>query len=322
MTDNVYRAHTFEDLLNALPTFFGFVPRESVVGLVVKGERCQFGFRLRHDLPEPGHEAELAAVLAPHLERNGGDGVFVMSISADAERARRMTMALRDAMPPHRRWLSLWADAERLWTDFADHPDEGEPYELIAHHEAVVRAVAGGQVILSDRSELEDEVAAATGERRRWLDFAHIESLDRLMCRAVACDELEFFSAEQEAVRELVDRALGGERLTDGELVELAVRVRPVEVRDHEWTRINRTNAAALHAVWSAVARVAEDEVAPTSLSLTGFAAWQWGDGARAEVALGRALRIDPEYSMARLLYRTVQAGIHPDRWSQTAKSA
>lgn len=238
MTESVFRAHTHEDLLNALPTFFGFVPRECVIGMAVSGPRCRFGFRLRHDLPEPGEETALAAELVPHLLRNGDEGFFVFGLSADAERARTMALALRDALPPGRDWLTIWADDERLWADLPEVPPEGQPYTLDAHHEAIVRAVAEGQVIARDRSDLAAEVAPARDPRRRWLDAAHDEELGRFMARALTSDPDAFLAGECAAVADLTDRFLAGEHLTDGQLVELAVRASGRQVRDTAWLRI------------------------------------------------------------------------------------
>lgn len=310
-----YRAHSLEDLLNTLPTMFGFVPRESVIGVCVHSERNRFGFRLRHDLPEAGREPALAAELAPHLLRNGGDGYLLFAVSADAERARAMLFALRDELPIGHCRLAVWADDERLWSDVPGHPVEGEPYTMSDHHEARVHAVAAGLVVLDDRAELYAEVAGPTGERRRWLDVAHDHVVEAFVARALRAEDDDLAGTEQGRVAARIDRALGGETLTDGDLVEMAVLVASITVRDAEWVRIDRANASAMHAVWASVCRVAVPDFAPAVLSLAGFAAWQAGDGARAIVALEEALRHDPEYSMARLLTEVVQAGVHPDLW-------
>ena len=317
-----YRARTHEDLLNALPTMFGFVPRESVIGVTVHSDRSVFGFRLRHDLPEPGHEPALAADLAPHLERNAGDGFILIALSADAERARTMVQALRDELPAERCRLTLWADGERAWSDTPGEEADGEPWRLSDHHEARVRAVAAGLVVLDDRAGLYDEVAGPVGERLRWLDAAHDEVIDAFVTRALRPDAEDLVATESARVSALVDRALAGETLTDGERVEIAVLVAAISVRDAEWVRIDRGNALAMHALWASVARTAVPDFAAAPLSLAGFAAWQAGDGARAAVALEEALRLDPDYSMAQLLMELLQAGLHPDLWHAPELSA
>lgn len=317
-----YRAHTYEDLLNTLPMMFGFVPRESVIGLCVRTDRNAFGFRLRHDLPAPGRERALAAELAPHLLGNPHDGFMLFAVSADANRARTMVLALQDELPIERCRLAIWADDERIWSDTPGHPAEGEPYEMSDHHEARVHAIAAGMVVLGDRSELYAEVAGPTGERLRWLEAAHDHVVDAFVARALRDDTDDLVAGERGRVAASVDRALGGGALTDGELVEMTVLVASLSVRDAEWVRIDRDNAMALHALWASACRVAVPDFAPAVLSLAGFAAWQAGDGARAMVALEQALRFDPEYSMARLLTEVVQAGVDPSLWHAPSLSA
>lgn len=316
--DEPYRAHTYEDLLNALPAMFGFVPRNSIIGMCVSGPRSRFGFRLRHDLPPVGREAELAEMLAAHLVRNGGEDYFLFALGDDVDRARTMAMALQDALPPRTCQVVLWANAVRVWSDHPAHPEEGEPYVLSEHHEARVRAVAAGHVVLADRAELADEVAGPTGERARWIDRAYDVVVDGVLTQLVRDSHDDVFDHWRQKVAGLIDRWLSAGTLTDGELVDLVVGATAIVVRDEAWFRIDRDNAVAMHALWSAACRVAPDDFAPAAASLAGFAAWQAGDGARSLVALERALQCDPDYSMAQLVLQMLQAGIHPDRWHET----
>ncbi|MBC9224867.1 DUF4192 family protein [Aeromicrobium sp. 636] len=320
--DEMFRVDSFDDLLNALPTLFGFVPRECVIGLSVSGPTCRFGFRLRHDLPPRGREKAVAAGLAEHLVRHGREGFFLIALSADAERARIMVTALRDALPVGRSWLVLWADEDRVWSAVPGHPEEGVAYALDRHHEAIVRAVAQGQVILADRSELANEVAPPAEQDEERLDRTHDVALERFLERATTTDPARFLTAERARVAHLVERALGGADLAEEDLVELAVLTSSMNVRDAVWPGIGRDNARGMHRLWAAVSRVASPDFAPAPLCLTGFAAWQMGDGARALVALDRALRLEPRYRMGLLLQDVLEAGVHPDRWSQADVTA
>jgi hypothetical protein len=53
----------------------------------------------------------------------------------------------------------------------------------------------------------------------------------------------------------------------------------------------------------------------PTLTVLASFSWWR-GDGALTRIALDRALRVDPEYRLARLLERMVDLAIRPERES------
>ena len=68
-------------------------------------------------------------------------------------------------------------------------------------------------------------------------------------------------------------------------------------------------------ALWSHVVRCAPPRLSPASLSLTGFASWLSGDGALALIAAERALAIDPDYTLAGLLLRLLEAGVPPSSW-------
>ena len=70
-TPTVYTAHDVPDLINSLPTLFGFAPSESLIGIATSGPRRRFGFRLRVDIPDPHDIDELAGLVAGHLFTRG-----------------------------------------------------------------------------------------------------------------------------------------------------------------------------------------------------------------------------------------------------------
>ena len=58
--------------------------------------------------------------------------------------------------------------------------------------------------------------------------------------------------------------------------------------------------------------RHAREPYVPAPASLLAFTAWQAGEGARANIAIERALTADPDYSMAHLIGQAVDAGLPP----------
>ncbi|RLV55232.1 DUF4192 domain-containing protein [Aeromicrobium phragmitis] len=303
----LYRAHTFEDLLNAVPTLFGFVPRESIIGLCVSGPRNRFGFRLRVDIPRRRFEDEqVAALVAEHLQRNADDGVILIGLSEHPAVAEELLHAVGDRLGPVPVRLKIWANAERLWTDLRDCPSEGEPYQLSAVHEARVTAVAAGLNVLEDREALYDEIAPVRGPRQEWMHDAAFTVLEDVCHRR---DHV----AEIAQVERLLD---GGPEVTDGDAVRLGVLVTAIPPRDAAWLRIDRANAPQMHRLWCTVASRVPESMSVPALCLAGFSAWLWGDGARALVALERAREIAPDYSMANLLFTIVSEGVNPARWA------
>jgi hypothetical protein len=93
-------------------------------------------------------------------------------------------------------------------------------------------------------------------------------------------------------------------------------------VRDLAWSRIDRAHAGRYAALWSAVARRVVPPYEPPVLSLAGFAAWAYGDGASAWCAVDRALAADPGYSMAQLLADALDRCVPPDVWVPPPREA
>jgi hypothetical protein len=83
-------------------------------------------------------------------------------------------------------------------------------------------------------------------------------------------------------------------------------------VRDFAWERI--TDDESHVALWTDVLRRVEPELAAPPASLLAFAAWRTGQGALASVAVDRALRSTPGYSLARLMDEVLRHGVAPSK--------
>jgi len=62
--------------------------------------------------------------------------------------------------------------------------------------------------------------------------------------------------------------------------------------------------------------RAAPDPWVPAMATCVAIATWLTGDGARATMALDRALAVSPNYSLARLLDLALRSGMPPQRWA------
>ena len=85
-----------------------------------------------------------------------------------------------------------------------------------------------------------------------------------------------------------------------------------LRVRDDAWARMEPKFRAAHQRLWTDVVRYAGERYVPAPASLLAFIAWQSGEGALANTAIERALAVDPDYSMAHLIGRAVDAGLPP----------
>jgi hypothetical protein len=314
-TPSVYTAHDIPDLINTLPTLFGFRLEESLVGVATQGPRRRFGFRLRVDIPEPERVDQLAKYVVAHLRHQGAEGAIFIAVTQQQDVARSLLAAIEDELGAIQLIVAARADGQRYWSDEPGFPDEGIEYESSDHHLAVVKAIAAGQEILPNRQALVDRFRAVDGPRRRWLVHAAESVLAQVAPTITRETDTDLAVLGMREVQPILDRGLAGERLTDEDLVRLAVWVSTVPVRDEVWGQINPANADDMLRVLTIACRSAVPPFEPAVLSLAAVAAWLSGDGAQALIAVERALETDPEYSMAGLVLQLLERGVSPAHW-------
>lgn len=315
-TPSVYTAHDVPDLINTLPTLFGFRPEESIVAVATHGPRRRFGFRLRMDLPEARHAEDVGPLIASHLRHQGAEGAILIAVTERQEDARTLLDAVHAELGEIALIARIRADGKRYWTDEPDFPEEGIAYETSPHHLAIVQAVAAGQQILPDREALVARFAGPVGERRRWLEQAAGAVLDEILPVLARAEAGALERLGMEVVGPLLDRASAGHALTDDERLRIAAWVSTIDVRDAVWARITRDTAEDMLRVLTVVVGSVVPPFEPAVLSLAAFAAWLTGDGAQALIATERALEADPGYSMAALMLDVLEQAVPPSSWT------
>ena len=312
---SVYTAHDIPDLLNTLPTLFGFRPQESLVAVSTRGPRRRFGFRLRVDIPAPEDVEELAAIVVGHLARQGAEGAIFLAVTQEQDVARDLLAAIERQLPPIALVVAVRADGARYWSDEPGFPLEGIPYETSDHHLAVVQAIAAGQQILPDRQALVDRVAAVSRPRRGWLERAADEVLRQVVPLIARTPDRDLAAVGMQQVQPILDRGLAGERLSDDEVTRFSVWMSSIRVRDEVWGQITAETADDMLRLLALMSRSVVPPFEPGVLSLAAFAAWLTGDGAQALIAVERALDADRAYSMAGLMLQMLEGGVPPSRW-------
>ncbi|MFE4539457.1 DUF4192 domain-containing protein [Streptomyces scopuliridis] len=340
------------ELADALPYLLGFHPTDSIVMVALQGERGRFGGRLRLGIPRSPKEwppvaDQLAECLIEGSERRGGrpEGIVVFLCQDPRagetgrqvmERLRPLAQRLRTAcgsldVPVHE---ALCISDGRFWSyccpDVRCCPPEGTGLALPGTSVmAAAAAYAGVQVRGSLRemeARLEPWRTPAAEEQERALDDAGAALVPRILSggsrERVGEETLRLARA---LIGRLKETPGGGPAGTDAEddrlitheeaaTVILGLQDRETRDRAAEW--MEGPEAAPALRLWRALSRrcvgpYAEHATAP--LTLAGWVAWSTGDEPSARVALGLALRLDPEYVFARLLHQACNEGLDPE---------
>ncbi len=317
MTDDipVFTAHDIPDLINTLPTLFGFTPEDSIVAISTYGPRHRLGFRMRMDMPAEEHFGLVAEQIVAHLARQHAEGAIIVAVTDQTDRAAKLVPMIEQRLGSIEAVVGAWADGKRYWTTFADCDPAGYPFETSGHHVAVVQAIAGGQEILPNRAALAAKLDPESGPRRRWLDQGAATVATQITAALNTRQGRSIVEVGMKDLLPALETAIARRGFTDDLALRFAMWATIVPVRDALWARITPDNARHMVGIWSHVVRCAPPPMSPPSLSLTGFASWLSGDGALALIAAERALAIDPHYTLAGLLLRLLEGGVPPTSW-------
>ncbi|MGW2844431.1 DUF4192 domain-containing protein [Streptomyces sp. NPDC001274] len=340
------------DLADALPYLMGFHPNDSVVMVALHGGRGRFGGRLRLGIPRSPQEWEpvaeqLAECLIKGSERRGERPdaivVFLCQDPAEGESGSRVMERLRPLAQHLRRACgaldvpvleALCIADGRYWSyccpDERCCPAEGNQMAMPGTSVMAAAATYAGIHVRGTLREMEARLAplktSVVPGQQRALDAAGAELMPRLLDeegrREVARNTLDL-------ARRLVERFgdapaatpsvsdLGDDRLiSSDEAAAMILGLQDRETRDRAAEWMEGPEAHAALRLWRALSRrcvAPYEEHAAAPLTLAGWVLWSTGDEPAARVALGLALRLDPEYTFAQLLHEACNQGLDPE---------
>lgn len=303
---STYSASTVVDVVEAMPTLFGFTPTESFVAIVTSGPRNRFGFRMRLDMPDLADVAEAAQMIAGHLNTHRQDGVVLVALSASQQAADALMANVVTYVSEVPVVLALRADDAHVWEyDRHGRPDYGAPvhdrHQVVS--EAIVKAITEGQQIWSSREKLAAMFTPAPVMHGDTDAAAFIEASGQAAGEGLALS----------ATAALEAAATG--TLSDEQHRVLAVAAQVIGVRDAIWSTITPETAESDAEVWRQVAIKTAGKAAAGPYALAGFGYWLAGDGARALMAIEQAQRADRQHSMANLIDSILALGVNPADW-------
>lgn len=329
------------ELITIVPYHLGFQPERSLVVICLQGKAI--GLVARMDLVGSQHAAQAAAELSEAISREGPTAAALVAYETQPGAARPLADSLgaalglvgipvtEDLVVRDGRWYCLRADD--------DCPDEGAPLPAPADVPAVAGYVAVGRSVLPDRRAVESLVAPqpeACDERV----VAMIEAWRRRYRAAEGrqWDELthECFAAWGALV--------SGEVAEAGLATRLPALVGPLEDRDLRdaligwlcpgWLPLDAFDDRLLRRLDDLVGlpdheddelvghgerlqdlldrlcRATPDRFAAPVLAVAASHAWWRGDGAKAGVCVDRALQLDPDHRLARLIRAGLDHGL------------
>ncbi|MFB4421487.1 DUF4192 domain-containing protein [Streptomyces sp. QL37] len=340
------------ELADALPYLMGFHPNDSVVMVALHGGRGRFGGRLRLGIPrEPGEWAPVADQLARSLiagseRRESRPDAIVVFLCQDPAEGESAPQTMERLRPLAQRLRTACGELDvpvlealcisdgRYWSyccpDDRCCPPEGNPLALPG---TTVMAAAAAYAGVQVRGSLRDMEArlvpwdsAAAQEQERALDSAGAVMVSRILDADGRGDVArETLALARDLMERLGSTPPSGPAWTDGgddaliapdEAAAVILGLQDRETRDRAAEWMEGPEAGTALRLWRALARrcvgpYVEHAAAP--LTLAGWVSWSTGDEAGARVALGLALRADPDYTFAQLLHQACNQGLDPE---------
>lgn len=283
------------ELIAAIPYMLGYHPADSVVAVGTGGPAGSCA--VRHGLELTVEAAEhLAGLLSAHGFRGAMLVGYGPAEDVGPSMARTRAALARLGLQVH--------DALRVHEgSFWSYLSPGDPPAKLTPTAVEVQAVVNGLVALPDREELAATVAPLPDP----VASAVLRATERAERRPLD------LPAGLRLVRRVMT-AVGSGRPPPGlaELARFTVALAEIRLRDEAWVRIDPRALPAQREFWLHVLRRTAPHRLPAPACLFAYCAFLSGDGASANIALDLAERADARYSMADLLRRTLDAGLHP----------
>lgn len=289
------------DIVATVPSLCGFLPQDSLVLLSLRGPRRRLGLTIRVDLPPPEAVVPVVAALVDRVVQDGGSSAVLVLYASTPDAA--LALAVQDCCS-----AAGVAVAEALhvtdgcWTSYLCSgpccPPSGTP---VGEAPALVRAehALDGRSVLASREDLVHALAAPLEP----VDLTEVgESW-------AATDPLAARTRALALAREALGKVAAP--LAPSTAAVLGVALHDVRVRDELATWALDDSDALLALLQQVARQVGPPWDAPVCTVLA-WVAYCRGDGARANVALDRALRTDPDYSLALLLRSALDGALPP----------
>ena len=320
----VVKVNELNALVDSVPYLLGFVPTDSIVVVSLREPRDRMEFTVRLDLAPPEYDEELAVMLAARMRHAEADAVMVFVYTSDepSERGlprRHLVDRLVETMPMDVREAFLVTD-ERIWSYLCDDeiccPAEGRVREQTPDSLTLAAAHAlHGDVVLPDREAVVATVQPVTGDRAEAMERA----IDEAATAWAALDPRRARSKARRLATKLRARYESPPAtVSDDEAAALIVALHDWRVRDPILGWGKGDSDAALMLLHDLAVRAVAPLDAPACTAYA-WVSYMRGNGLVASIALERALKSDPDYSLALLLEEALMRQVPPSRMREAS---
>ncbi|MCU1601593.1 MAG: uncharacterized protein JWO22_2302 [Frankiales bacterium] len=321
----VVRMTTPAQMVAALPLHLGYTPQESLVVMCCHEPRGRMGLTFRLDLPTVEHERDVVDYCAQTVRGQQATRVVLVVYTGEAdgeERARERLMnqllaTFEDLVVTE----ALLVRDGRFWSYQCDDtrccPVDGTPVDAAEESAAVqvlkLEQLTRGAGMLATREDLERTIAGPVFLAEEAALDRCDEAVDALL-EAIAAEGLRSTRGTALARWRVALEAMADPRWEpdDAEAVALTVSLSDVVVRDAVagmWEQDDLTLRRLLESVARRTPGLYDAPVCTTLAWVT----YCDGAGSITSIALERALRSDPEYSMAQILDHALRNAFDPD---------
>lgn len=319
------RIASTEQLLSSIPALLGFTPAQShvVIALHTHADgRTRIGVTLRADLPAPEDRADCVAQLVAALRRNDVDTVITCMVDNTGTIDELPSQDLVALMREQAAAAGITV-TDNLWVPTLAHGQPFGCYDDPQHRgllpdpsasELTAAAVLAGVSIRESREQVDAELAP-----NGTVDFDHRR--DQMLTRAQQTSPNGHADRRRDygRLRAALDDAERGvlPQREEG-ILELLVALCDPVVRD---ACLAVTGPGALR-LWTMLTREAPTPDRAEPAVLLAATAFRAGDGARANVAVHRALDANREHTLAALLNEALRIGVSPAQFATIATQA
>jgi hypothetical protein len=300
------------DVAAAVPFLLGFHPTDSLVVIGLRDGLTAMVQRWDLDPDVGGLAGAVADVLAP-----GAADAVLLAGYGPADLVSPVVARLTQLLPVPVQ-AAVRVESGRCYCELCDScsPAQGVPFDF-ASSPVAAQATVAGLSVLPSREALTAQVAPTGGVAQAAMAQSVRRADDRLgeLLVAARTDRDPFGVAALYgqgilAVDDALAAAEGGRHLDDDQVAWLTLLLHSLPVRDHAWVKTDHEPWQV--SLWTDVTRRAEPSLVAPPASLLAFAAWRDGNGPLAGVALERALRCEPTYSLALLIRDAMLHGVSP----------